>query len=85
MAASGGAKRQAFTPLFACTMTSFMIAAHHGRPLPDAWKADNECPFCRIISGSDPAHRVYDNEHVIAILGSLSPTTRLLDSTSQAA
>jgi len=49
-------------------MTSFMISAHASRPpLPASW-LDPECAFCRIISGTHPAHKVYEDERVIAIL-----------------
>jgi hypothetical protein len=51
-------------------MTSFMIAAHHGRPLPEAWNLKDDCPFCRIIAGKSAAHRLYEDDKVIAILGS---------------
>lgn len=50
-------------------MTSFIIQAHEGRPLPESWKQDPNCPFCRIIKGELPAFRVYEDDKVIAVLG----------------
>lgn len=50
-------------------MTSFIIQAHEGRPLPESWKPDPDCPFCRIIKGDLPAFRVYEDDKVIAVLG----------------
>ncbi|KAH7910838.1 HIT-like protein [Hygrophoropsis aurantiaca] len=49
-------------------MTSFIIKAHSDRKVPSPWKEDAECPFCRIINSDLPSTRVYENDHVIAIL-----------------
>lgn len=50
-------------------MTSFIIDAHKGRPIPSSWKQDPECPFCWIIKGESPAFKVFENDKVVAILG----------------
>lgn len=50
-------------------MTSFIIKAHENRPLPEAWKVDSDCPFCRIVRGEAPAYRLYEDELVVAFLG----------------
>ncbi|OBZ71659.1 Protein hit [Grifola frondosa] len=52
-------------------MTSFIIQAHEGRPLPQSWRVHPDCPFCRIIRGDAPAFRIYEDEKVIAILGTI--------------
>ncbi|KZT11978.1 HIT-like protein [Laetiporus sulphureus 93-53] len=49
-------------------MTSFMIKAHEGLPLPQSWNTVPDCPFCRIIRGETPAFRVYEDDKIIAIL-----------------
>ncbi|KAF7797440.1 hypothetical protein EIP86_008635 [Pleurotus ostreatoroseus] len=49
-------------------MTSFMIKAHENRQLPEAWRQDPRCPFCRIVHGESPAFKVYENEKVVAFL-----------------
>ncbi|TDL17707.1 HIT-like protein [Rickenella mellea] len=49
-------------------MTSFIIEEQVGRHIPATWKTDPECPFCRIIQGKDEAHKIYENDKVIAIL-----------------
>ncbi|KAI0801744.1 HIT-like domain-containing protein [Irpex lacteus] len=49
-------------------MTSFIIKAHEGRNLPESWKTDPDCAFCRILGGQAPAFKVFENELVIAIL-----------------
>ncbi|KZT73850.1 HIT-like protein [Daedalea quercina L-15889] len=49
-------------------MTSFIIKAHENRPLPEAWKVDPDCPFCRIVRGEAPAFRLYENDLVAAFL-----------------
>ncbi|KAH9841499.1 HIT-like protein [Rhodofomes roseus] len=49
-------------------MTSFIIKAHADRPVPEAWQADPDCPFCRIIRGEASAFRLYENDHVVAFL-----------------
>lgn len=49
-------------------MTSFIIKAHEGRELPDSWKQDPDCPFCRIIRGESPAFRVYEDDRIVAVL-----------------
>ncbi|EPT05175.1 hypothetical protein FOMPIDRAFT_1111839 [Fomitopsis schrenkii] len=49
-------------------MTSFIIKAHENRPLPEAWKVDSDCPFCRIVRGEAPAYRLYEDELVVAFL-----------------
>ncbi len=53
-------------------MTSFIIKAQANRPVPEFWRADKECVFCRIIRGAAHAHRVYEDNHVVAFLGELS-------------
>jgi hypothetical protein len=50
-------------------MTSFIIKAHEGRVAPKSWQSDPHCAFCRILRGEGPAYKVFENEHVIAILG----------------
>lgn len=54
-------------------MTSFIIKAHEGRSPPEAWKTDPDCAFCRILKGQAPAFKVFENELVIAILGTVVP------------
>ncbi|KDQ05923.1 hypothetical protein BOTBODRAFT_39875 [Botryobasidium botryosum FD-172 SS1] len=51
-------------------MTSYMIDAFHSRPHQTAAPLDGvgACTFCRIIAREEPAHIVYENDHVIAIL-----------------
>ncbi|KIJ54908.1 hypothetical protein M422DRAFT_73658 [Sphaerobolus stellatus SS14] len=50
-------------------MTSFIIDAHLNRKMPAQWKSDASfCAFCRIIFEGASAHKVYENENVIAIL-----------------
>ncbi|KAI0269855.1 HIT-like protein [Gloeopeniophorella convolvens] len=49
-------------------MTSFIIKAQASRPIPEFWKKDKECAFCQIIRRGAPAHRVYEDEHVVAFL-----------------
>jgi len=49
-------------------MTSFIIQAQEGRPVPQSWKHDADCPFCCIIRGDAAAYRVFENDKVIAIL-----------------
>lgn len=52
-------------------MTSFIIGAHTNRNIPTEWRddADRNCPFCRIIAGEMPSTRLYEDDKVIAILG----------------
>jgi len=50
----------------AVIMTSFIIDSHVSRPVAKSWQED--CPFCRIIEGLDPAFKVYEDEYVIAFL-----------------
>lgn len=52
-------------------MTSFIISSHVGRPLPPEWTQDHSCSFCRIIGGELSAAKVFEDENVIAILGTL--------------
>ncbi|KAI0916997.1 hypothetical protein AcW2_007246 [Taiwanofungus camphoratus] len=49
-------------------MTSFIIKAHEGRPVPSSWRSHPDCPFCRIIRGEAPAFRLFEDDRVIAIL-----------------
>jgi len=49
-------------------MTSFIIKSQASRPVPEFWKKDGECAFCRIIRRAAPAYTVYDDEHVIVFL-----------------
>ncbi|KAG5648375.1 hypothetical protein DXG03_004948 [Asterophora parasitica] len=51
-------------------MTSFIIKAHIDRPQAPSWAPDSEanCTFCRIIQGELPAHKVYEDDDVLAIL-----------------
>jgi hypothetical protein len=61
-------------------MTSFIIEAQANRPpIPEFWKKDGECAFCQIIHHAAPAHRIYEDNHVIAFLGKL--LLRLQDET----
>lgn len=50
-------------------MTSFMIQAHEGRQIPPAWNKDARCIFCKIVSGDAEAHKLFENDKVVAILG----------------
>lgn len=61
-----------YLPPFTTPMTSFIIQAHEKREVPPSWKQHPECPFCRIIRGEAPAHRIYETDKVIALLGQLS-------------
>ena len=54
-------------------MTSFIIKAHENRTLPDTWQQHPDCPFCRIVRGEAPAHKLYENDKVVALLGRLFP------------
>jgi len=47
-------------------MTSFIINSHVLRPRPKSWMED--CPFCKIVKEGAPAHRVYEDEQVVAFL-----------------
>ncbi|KAF5382723.1 hypothetical protein D9615_002832 [Tricholomella constricta] len=51
-------------------MTSFIIKAHLDRPQAPSWTpdSDSDCTFCRIIRGELPAHRVLEDDDVLAIL-----------------
>lgn len=42
--------------------------------------SDPDCLFCRIIAGSIPCHRIYENEHVLAFLdiGPIAPGHALM-------
>ena len=51
-------------------MTSFVINAHTDRALPASWRTAPDCPFCRIVRGEGAAYKLYEDEAVIAILGS---------------
>lgn len=53
-------------------MTSFIIKAHEGRPIPPTWVLDTDCAFCRVVKGELPTSKVYENDKVIAILGELA-------------
>jgi hypothetical protein len=53
-------------------MTSFIISSHVGRPLPPEWTQDDSCSFCRIVGGELLAAKVFEDENVIAILGTLN-------------
>ncbi|KAI0004496.1 HIT-like domain-containing protein [Russula compacta] len=50
-------------------MTSFIIKTQACRPVPEFWRKDRECAFCQIIRGAAHAHRIYEDNHVIAFLG----------------
>lgn len=52
-------------------MTSFIIGAHTNRSIRTEWRddADRNCPFCRIIAGEMPSTHLYEDDKVIAILG----------------
>lgn len=50
-------------------MTSFLIDAHIDRKVPEQWKKDEDCAFCKIVDRKLPASIVFENEKVIAILG----------------
>ena len=52
-------------------MTSIIISNHVGRPLPPEWTQDDSCSFCRIIGGELLATKVFEDENVIVILGTL--------------
>ncbi|KAG6903290.1 hypothetical protein C0995_000185 [Termitomyces sp. Mi166 len=51
-------------------MTSFIIKDHLDRPQAPSWtpNTDSNCTFCRIINNELPAHRVYEDDEIIAIL-----------------
>ncbi|KAF9013377.1 HIT-like protein [Cyathus striatus] len=49
-------------------MTSFIIKSHVGRMVPQAWKQDDSCPFCRIIKNETTSWKVYENDKVVAFL-----------------
>lgn len=53
-------------------MTSFIIKTQLERQ-NQPWKDDSFCAFCKIVSGELQAFRVYENDKVIAILGTWSP------------
>jgi len=54
-------------------MTSFMISQFIDRK--DAYILDDECVFCKIIQRKELAHVLYEDEHVIAFLGTgLTPS-----------
>ncbi|RKP05848.1 HIT-like domain-containing protein [Thamnocephalis sphaerospora] len=40
-----------------------------------ATTSDPACIFCRIVRGDLPAHKVYEDEHVLAFLGNSSSST----------
>ena len=60
-----------FSVIFCVVMTSFIISNHVGRPLPPEWTQDDSCSFCRIIGGELLATKVFEDENVIVILGTL--------------
>ena len=53
-------------------MTSFIIKDHEGRTPPASWAGTTvaDCPFCRIIRGEGRAFKVYEDEMIVAVLGS---------------
>lgn len=54
-------------------MTSFMISQFIDRK--DPYILDDECIFCKIIRRNELAHILYEDEHVIAFLGTgLTPS-----------
>lgn len=64
-------------------MTSYVLEAHEKRNLnaiPDAWRTDPCCVFCKIIHGQGPAYKIYEDDMVIAILG---PVVSSLSETAQ--
>lgn len=55
-------------------MTSYVLEAHEKRSaIPDAWRTDLRCVFCKIIHAQSPAYKVYEDDMVIAILGPFQP------------
>jgi len=48
-------------------MTSFIINSHISRPVPMSWSEG--CPFCKIVKGEESAFKVYEDDYVIAFLG----------------
>lgn len=63
-------------------MTSFIIKSHVDREPAPQWKSEMDsmtaCPFCRIAKSEAPAHKVYETDKVIAILGTLRNFKRVL-------
>ncbi|VDB85542.1 unnamed protein product [Peniophora sp. CBMAI 1063] len=49
-------------------MTSFIIDAHKDRPQHPSWGHNDDCPFCKIVTHSAPAYRLYENDRVAAFL-----------------
>ncbi|KAH8114593.1 HIT-like protein [Phellopilus nigrolimitatus] len=50
-------------------MTSFIIDSHVDRRVSPMWTPETDsCPFCHIVQGKNPAHKVYENEKVVVIL-----------------
>ncbi|KAH9042108.1 HIT-like protein [Lactarius pseudohatsudake] len=49
-------------------MTSFIIKAQASRPVPEFWRKDGECAFCRIIHHEARAFKIYEDDQVIAFL-----------------
>ncbi|KAG6831955.1 hypothetical protein H0H92_006556 [Tricholoma furcatifolium] len=51
-------------------MTSFIIKDHLNRPQAPSWTPDTDsnCTFCRILNNELPAHKVYEDDEIIAIL-----------------
>lgn len=52
-------------------MTSFIIQSHVDRSPAPSWAQDDTCAFCRIVQGTAPAAKLYEDDEVIAILGVL--------------
>jgi diadenosine tetraphosphate (Ap4A) HIT family hydrolase len=53
-------------------MTSFIINAQVTLTVPELWKKDSKCAFCQIIDRAAHAYRVYEDDHIIALLGEYS-------------
>ncbi|KAI0250791.1 HIT-like protein [Lactifluus subvellereus] len=50
-------------------MTSFIIKAQASRRhVPEFWRKDRECAFCQILRHAAQAHRIYEDDHVVAFL-----------------
>lgn len=51
------------------SMTSFMVEAHVDRHIHPEWADNPQCAFCLILRNQLPAHILYEDDKVIAILG----------------
>jgi hypothetical protein len=50
-------------------MTSFIVEAHVDRHIHPEWADNPQCAFCLILRKELPAHILYEDDRVIAILG----------------